>query len=194
MCVYEWTLRLLFTCSLALRLWHRVFLPKSNRLKHLPSLGLSLTTHGCKPLPLPLSLDTARLFPHPSAAMAVTTVNATQISAGGYTYPYGRGSVPPLPSSQSLTLLNSPRHAERPSIKLKITSSGSNIVNATVIDAAGLSLYSISSNSKRTTLLSCRNNAEVATVEWDRSSPCMVFRGQKIKCKEWLPLAGRETE
>lgn len=61
-------------------------------------------------------------------------------------------------------------------------------------DAAGRPLYSISSNSKRTKLLSHRDNAEVATIEWDRSSPRMVFRVKKIKCKEWLPLAGPTTE
>ncbi|KAI0253411.1 hypothetical protein BJV78DRAFT_1280972 [Lactifluus subvellereus] len=100
----------------------------------------------------------------------------------------------PPPTPLSPTLVGAPRHTQRPSIKLKISSSDSNIVNATVVDAAGRSLYSISSNSKRTTLLSCGNNAEVATVDWDRSSPRMVFRGKKMRCKEWLPLAGPETE
>ncbi|KAI0251566.1 hypothetical protein BJV78DRAFT_1282419 [Lactifluus subvellereus] len=101
-------------------------------------------------------------------------------------------SPPPTPLSE--TLVDAPRHTDRPSINLKLSSSISNIVTATVVDAAGQSLYSISSNSKRTTLLSCENSAEVATVNWDRSNPRMVFRGKKMKCKEWLPLAGLDTE
>ena len=83
---------------------------------------------------------------------------------------------------------------KRPSVKLKISCGGSNISNSEVISASGQSLYSISSNSKSTTLVSCNNNIEVATVNWDRSSPRMVFRREKMKCKEWLPLAGPDTE
>jgi len=77
---------------------------------------------------------------------------------------------------------------------LKISSSGAKIVNAVVADSAGRPLYSISSDSKRTKLHSRRDNTEVATVDWNRSSPRMVFRGKKVKCKEWLPRAGPDTE
>jgi hypothetical protein len=84
--------------------------------------------------------------------------------------------------------------SERPSIKLKIAGGKSNIVNSVVIDAIGQSLYTISSNSKRTTVVACKKNIEVATVEWDRSSPRMVFRRRKLRCKEWLPLAAPETD
>lgn len=121
--------------------------------------------------------------------MAATAVYAARVSAGEY--PHTNGIVsPPL----SPTLVNIPHPNDRPSIKLKIPCGKSNIFNTVVIDSAGQSLYSISSTSKRTTLVSCRNSAEVATVEWDRSSPRMVFRRKKMRCKEWLPLAGPETE
>ena len=79
-------------------------------------------------------------------------------------------------------------------MELKISSSGAKIVNAVVADPAGRALYSISSDSKRTKLHSRRDNTEVATVDWNRSSPRMVFRGKKVKCKEWLPRAGPDTE
>ncbi|KAH9024019.1 hypothetical protein EDB83DRAFT_2428698 [Lactarius deliciosus] len=86
----------------------------------------------------------------------------TQVSAGGYPHAY---DMPPPLTPLSATLVETTRHIERPSIELKFSSSGANIVNSVI-----------------------------ATVEWDRSSPRMVFRGKKIKCKEWLPLAGPDTE
>ena len=91
-------------------------------------------------------------------------------------------------------MVNVPRYVRRSSIELKFSSSGAKIVNAVVADSAGRPLYFISSNSKHTRLLSQRDNTEVATINWDRSSPRMVLRGKKMKCKEWLPLAGPETE
>ncbi|KAI0293865.1 hypothetical protein B0F90DRAFT_1760202 [Multifurca ochricompacta] len=140
--------------------------------------------------------------------MATTTIYATQVSAGGYTHTHVHGyrpiSRPPTPVSP--TLVNPPpRYTQRPSIKLSVSSAGTDILNAVVTDETGKLLYSTSSNSKRTKLLSCGNSnnnnsssssnkAEVATVEWDRSSPRIMFRGKKMKCKEWLPLAGSETE
>jgi hypothetical protein len=86
------------------------------------------------------------------------------------------------------------RYNERPSIELKISSSGAKITNAVVVDPAGRPLYSISSDSKRTKLLLHKDNTEVATIDWNRSSPRMVFRGKKLKCKEWLQRAGPDTE
>ncbi|KAH9033364.1 hypothetical protein EDB85DRAFT_2274775 [Lactarius pseudohatsudake] len=118
----------------------------------------------------------------------------TQVSAGGYPHAYDYDNMPPPLTPLSATLVETTRHIERPSIELKFSSSGANIVNSVVIDAAGRPLYTILSDSKRTKLLSHRDNTEIATVEWDRSSPRMVFRGKKIKCKEWLPLAGPDTE
>jgi len=91
-------------------------------------------------------------------------------------------------------LVEPPRSNERPSIELKISSSRDKIVNAIVVDPAGRPLYSVSSDESRTKLLSLRDNTEVATVNWDRSSPRMVFRGKKVKCKDWLPRAGPDTE
>ena len=126
--------------------------------------------------------------------MAATSVYAARVSAGGYPHTHGYGSVSPPHTPLSATLVNSPQNNERSSVKLKILCGKSNIVNSVVIDAAGRSIYSITSTSKRTTFIECRNDVEVATVEWDRSSPRMVFRRKKIRCKEWLPLAGPETE
>ncbi|KAH9985925.1 hypothetical protein BJV77DRAFT_1030835 [Russula vinacea] len=82
----------------------------------------------------------------------------------------------------------------RPSHKLRIPSGASDILNSVVFNAAGQSLYSITSNSKRTTVISCADNVEVATVQWDCASPRMVFRRKKIKCKAWLPLTGPQNE
>ena len=126
--------------------------------------------------------------------MAAAAVYATQVSAGGYLHHPGHRSVSSPSIALSPTLVNSTHLTERPSVKLRILGGSSDIVNAVVVNAAGQSLYSISSNSKRTTLVSCKDNVEVATIEWDRSSPRMVFRRKKMRCKEWLPLAGPETE
>ena len=91
-------------------------------------------------------------------------------------------------------MVEEPCSDERPSIELKISRHGANILNAVVIDPAGRPLYTISSSGSRKTLLSQRNGTEVATIDWDRSSPRMVFRGKKVKCKEWLPRTGPDTE
>ncbi|KAN0140891.1 hypothetical protein V8E53_001335, partial [Lactarius tabidus] len=87
-----------------------------------------------------------------------------------------------------------PRSNERPSIELKISGSGPEILNAVVTDSTDRPLYSISSDESRTTLLMQKDSTGVATIDWDRSSPRMVFRGKKAKCKEWLLRAGPETE
>jgi hypothetical protein len=101
------------------------------------------------------------------------------------------------PRAQSATLVNQASGtaiSERSSVKLKIVGGKSNIVNSVVVSEDRQTLYSISSNSKRTTVVACKDNVEVAVVEWDRSSPRMVFRQKKMKCKEWLARAGPETE
>lgn len=125
--------------------------------------------------------------------MAPTAVYATQVSAGEYLLPRDFAHRDVLPPA-SPTLVNAPRYTERSSVKLKIPNGSSNIVNSVVVDAVGRSLFSISSNSKRTMLVSCTNDVKVATIEWDRSSPRIVFGGKKMKCKDWLPRAGPETE
>ena len=125
--------------------------------------------------------------------MSATAIYTTQLPHGNHQHTQSHDPVtlPPMPSSA--TLINTNLN-ERPSVKLKVASGKSNIVNSVVVNADGQSLYSISSNSKRTTVVACKNNVEVAAVEWDRSSPRMVFRQKKMKCKEWLALAGPETE
>jgi hypothetical protein len=127
--------------------------------------------------------------------MAAESVYTTQVSAGEYLYPHDHYRSPSPTTSLSPTLVNDAAHStERPSVKLTIPSGASNILNSVVVNPAGQSVYSISSDSKRTTLVSCRDNVEVATIQWDRSSPRMVFRRKKMKCKVWLPLTGPENE
>jgi hypothetical protein len=127
--------------------------------------------------------------------MAAPAIYSARVSAGEYPHADGYGSVAFPLTPLSATLVNTPHNNnERQSVKLKIPCGKSNIINSVVIDATGQSLYSVSSDSKRTTLFSCNNNVKVATIEWDRSSPRLVYRRKKLRCKEWLPLAGPETE
>jgi hypothetical protein len=112
----------------------------------------------------------------------------TRVSAGEYLDHHGHHRPPSPTSSLSPTLVNDTRTP----LKLTFPCGSSNILNSVVVDTAGQTLYAISSNSKRTTLVSCRDNVEIATVQWDRSSPRMVFRQKRIKCKAWLPLSGPE--
>lgn len=130
--------------------------------------------------------------------MAAPIYDDTQVSAGGYLHTLQRiRSYPPpsILSANSENTCSSVASNERPSIELKISSSGAEILNAVVVLCpSGRPLYSISSNKNRTKLLSHKDDAEVATIDWNRSSPRMVFRGKKIKCKDWLPRAAPETE
>ena len=120
--------------------------------------------------------------------MAVASIYNNQTSAdGNYRAPSPTASLSP-------TLVNDVYDTGRPSLKLSFPCGAFNVLNSAVLNAAGQSLYSISSNSKRTTIVSCRGNAEVASVQWDRHSPRMVFHGKKMKCKEWLKLAGPENK
>lgn len=131
----------------------------------------------------------------PPSGMAAP-VDATQVPADRYPHAdwQGNGRSSPPPTLLSATLVNGRHSNERPSTKFKISSSGANIVNAIVVDPAGRPLYTISSDESRTEFLSQRDNTKVATIDWDRSSPRMVFQGKKIKCKDWLPRAGPDTE
>ena len=123
-----------------------------------------------------------------------TLLSVGMAAPSSYTQAYTT-QVPSSPTtSLSPTVVTNSHYIERPSFKLRIPSGASNILNSAVINPAGQSLYSISSNSKRTTLISCADNVEVATVQWDRSSPRMVFRRKKFKCKTWLPPTGPENE
>jgi hypothetical protein len=121
-------------------------------------------------------------------------IRTTQISAGGYPHArdHVRSSLPP--SSLNAALVEAPRSNERPSIVLKISNRGAEILNSVVVDSAGRPLYSISSDENHTKLVSQKDNTEVATINWDRSSPRMVFRGKRVKCKEWLARARPDTE
>ena len=124
-----------------------------------------------------------------------TSDTSSRVSASGYSYWHAdtHDRAPP-PTLLSASSVETARRNQRPSIELKISNSGAKIVNAVVVGPAGRPLYSISSDSKCTKLLCHKDNTEVAIIDWDRSSPRMVFRGIKFKCKEWLPRSGPETE
>jgi len=144
--------------------------------------------------PVPIFTTILSSPPQLPLGMTAPVIHTSQLSAGKLQHTRGYSPVSPPPTPLSATLVNTPQHSARPSVKLKITRGQSDIANSVVVDAAGQSLYSISSNSKRTTVVACKNNVEVASVEWDRSSPRMVFHRKKMKCKEWLPLVAPETE
>jgi hypothetical protein len=126
-----------------------------------------------------------------------TMAASGQSPAGNHQHsqPTNHAPVSPSSSPQSATFVNTaPVLRERPSVKLKVVGGKSDILNSVVVNTAGQSLYSISSDPKRTTMVACKDSVEVATVNWNRSSPRMVFRRKKMKCKDWLPLTGPETE
>ena len=129
-----------------------------------------------------------------SIAMDAASIYTIQVSADEDLHPHAYQRAPSPSTSLSPTLVNNPHDTERPSLKLTFPSGASNILNSLVVNAAGQSLYSISSNSKRTTLVSCSDNVEIASVQWDRSSPRMVFRRKKWKCRYWLPRTAPENE
>ena len=122
--------------------------------------------------------------------MTTASIYDSQTSADEYY----RAPSPTTSLSPTLVNADARHYTGRPSLKLSFPCGASNILNSAVINAAGRSLYSISSNSKRTTMVSCRDNVEVATVQWDRHSPRMVFRRKKMKCKEWLKRADPDNE
>jgi hypothetical protein len=126
--------------------------------------------------------------------MAAASAYNAQVSAGEYSQRHDHHRPPSPTTSLSPTLVNNTHYTARPSLKLRIAGGASNILNSRVVDAAGQPLYSVSSDSKRTTLVSCRDNVEVATVQWDRHSPRMVFHRKKMKCKEWLKISGPHSE
>lgn len=126
--------------------------------------------------------------------MAAASARNTQASAGEYSQRHNHRRPPSPPASLSPTLVNDAHYTRRPSLKLRIPGGASSILNSRVIDTAGQSLYSVSSDSKRTALVSCRDDVEIATVQWDHHSPRMVFHRKKMKCKDWLKLTGPDSE
>ena len=117
-----------------------------------------------------------------------------QVDARQYPHSYVHGKTSQFTTPRNAALAKAPPCNERPSIELKISSRGAKILNAVVADSASRPLYSISSDESRTTLLSQRDSSKVATINWDRSSPRMVFRGKKFKCKEWLHYVESDSE
>lgn len=94
------------------------------------------------------------------------------------------------------------------------------MLNAAILDSSGCALYTTSSDAKlkKTTVRRAAVSAtypsshpdvggELARVGWDRSSPRVRFlvdvdgtelpkksKKHKIKCKDWLPRAGADTQ
>ena len=170
-----------------------VIYPLSDTTKHM----FHITRERCRGLFTPNFTTHSHTSPIPlstlsSLYMSSTADEPTQLSAGEYPHPYGSAYLSPAPSSTLVNVANSTNRS-RPSIKLKIPGA-SDILNSVVVDAAGQSLFSISSTSKRTTFVSNRGDVKVATIEWDRPSPLITLRQRKVKCKEWLPRAAPETE
>ena len=144
-----------------------------------------------KPVVVPMApRRLSRLF----MGMAAPSVDNTQASADKCSQRHDDHRPPSPTTSLSPTLISDTHNTARPSLKLRIPGGASNILNSRVVDTAGQSLYSISSDSKRTTLVSCKDNVEVAAVQWDHHSPRMVFHCKKMKCKEWLKLTGPDNE
>jgi hypothetical protein len=94
--------------------------------------------------------------------MFTTSTYTTRLSADEY--PHGYHRAPSPSTSLSPTLVNNAHYTERPSFTLTILCGASDILNSVVINPAGQSLYSNLSKSKRTALVSCRENVDVATV------------------------------
>ena len=132
-----------------------------------------------------------KVLPHARLFVAMDAVSVYTIAPNEYPHGYHRAPSPATSLSPTLVNVHS---TERPSLKFRFPSGASNVLNSVVVNAAGQSLYSISSNSKRTTLISCSDNVEIANVHWDCRSPRMVFRRKKTKCKHWLPRTGPENE
>lgn len=144
-------------------------------------------------------------------------------------YPLAPGAASASSSSQDLLDLDlrtssstpPPAYTERASRKFRITAApGSGMLNATILDAAGRTLYTTSSDAKlkKTTVRRAAVLApypdsdldagkELARIGWDRSSPRVRFladvdgtelpkksKKHKTKCKEWLPRAGADTQ
>ena len=109
-----------------------------------------------------------------------------------------------------------PAYTERAVRKLKVTAPpGEGILNASILDAAGRTLYTTSSDVKlkktsvrrlgpyldanTVDVVTAGGGEELARFGWDRASPRVRFgpapdkkqkkKQRKVKCKEWLPLA-----
>ena len=164
--------------------------------------------HFTSPIPTPpLPIPSGMAAPvHASTSSSHWQASADQ---GPHWHPYGNAdnmtSRSSIPSVRSSTTLVEPTPSlapsssdepndERPSIELKISRCGAKILNTVVVDSADRPLYFISSDECRTVVLAERDGSRVATIDWDRQSPRMVFRGRKVKCKEWLPRARPNSE
>lgn len=113
-----------------------------------------------------------------------------------------------------------PAYTERAARKLRVTSPpGEGILHASILDAAGRPLYTTSSDAKlkKTSVrrvgpyldsdvetdvaVEGPHGEELARFKWDRASPRVRFcpgddkkKRRKVKCKEWLPLAGSSAK
>ena len=114
-----------------------------------------------------------------------------------------------------------PAYTERISRKFRITAApGAGMLNTAILDASGRPLYTTTSDAKlkKTTVRrvavpalhsdsNLDTSRDLARVGWDRASPRVRFlssadgtelskksKKHKVKCKEWLPRAGTDTQ
>jgi len=157
----------------------------------------------------------------------MATVTATITEPPAYV-PSSTFSSPFSSSSSQEDLLNlrpssstpPPAYTERAVRKLKITAPpGEGILNASILDAAGRTLYTTFSDPKlkktsvrrlgpyldsdtdadTVNVVTAEDGEQLARFGWDRASPRVRFgpapdkkqkkKQRKVKCKEWLPLA-----
>lgn len=59
------------------------------------------------------------------------------------------------------------------------------ILNCRVDDPSGRTPFTIATQ-KKVTYFKTSDGNMIAVIEWDHSSPVMMYKGRKIKCKEWL--------
>lgn len=59
------------------------------------------------------------------------------------------------------------------------------ILNCQVDDPFGRTPFTITTEKKVTSFKASDGNP-IARIEWDHSSPVMMYKGEKVKCREWL--------
>lgn len=68
------------------------------------------------------------------------------------------------------------------------------ILHTNVTDPWGRVVLSVSSPSKKQSMVSDGEGRIMASFDWDHSSPIMIYGEQKMKTKEWLPYQKKPTK
>jgi hypothetical protein len=74
------------------------------------------------------------------------------------------------------------------------TARDKSILHTNVTDPWGRVVLSVSSPSKKQSVVSDGEGRIVASFDWDHSSPVMTYGEQKMKTKEWLPYQKKPTK